>query len=101
MESIGAGYFSIDAAGNLLTCSDTTNSKTKYKSKSTRRHKPRALLPDEEAVAETQLYQTRVYSEELNCLLQIDITKKGHHRVFIRGSNPKLKIHSEIEMHVK
>lgn len=46
------------------------------------------------------LYTTRLHSYELNTQVTVDVVKRGV-KVFIRATNPRLKMNSEVELHLK
>ncbi len=46
------------------------------------------------------LYSTRLHSYELNTHVQIEVVKRGP-KVYIRGTNPKIRMYHEVEMHLK
>jgi hypothetical protein len=46
------------------------------------------------------LYTTRILSPELNTFIQLDVVKRGP-KVYIRGTNPKIRMHHEVELHLK
>lgn len=98
-QKMGHGYLSVDNNGNLFTASDTQSKYTERKGGSTKRK--RKLQPDEEAQVEQSLYKTRFIAEEVNAPMNVEVVRKGGHKVFIRAWNTKLTVRSEVEMHLK
>ena len=49
---------------------------------------------------EKMLFTTRMLSQDLNTFIQYDVVKRGP-KVYIRGSNPKIRLHHEVELHLK
>ena len=75
------GYSSVDPAGNMIA----VNQPIMYSpQKVSRRSKKRSLLPDEELLHEQLLHRTRIYSEQVNAVMSIDVIKRGL-KVFIRA----------------
>ena len=50
---------------------------------------------------EQSLYKTRLYSDAANALLNVEVIKRGHSKVFVRAWNTKLRLSGEVELHLK
>jgi hypothetical protein len=98
----------VDINGNLLTHSDTNTSKfTERKvGGSTKRKRKQGgsmsmATSDEEANIEQSLYKTRMFVDEIQTVMTVEVLRKGPYKVLIRAWNKKLDFYSEVELHLK
>lgn len=94
----GAGFTSQDYTYQLLNGAGFDRLKSSNFT-SRRSSKNNRAFTDDEHV-EKMLYSTRLQSYELNTFVQIDVVKRGP-KVYIRGTNTKIRMLHEVEMHLK
>ncbi|TNV73978.1 hypothetical protein FGO68_gene13238 [Halteria grandinella] len=96
----------VDNQGNLYTNSDThtskfTDRKVGGSTKRKRGKQASLLTSDEEQLIEQSLFKSKMFVDEVDAFMTIEVVRKGTHKVFIRAWNNKLLMKSEVELHLK